>query len=344
MRINITLLVIGLMNSAAATAQPTLLSTTSTPAAGLQYTAYRNQGFFAQGNAGPAQNWDFSTGIISIKPTVINYASCPSGFNCSSYPGATLEQSSTPAFSAKYNYYSGSTAALSIVGASDSNLAAVTVYSNPDDILRFPMTYGTSYVDSFVWAVTYSSGTYTHIGSDSVIADGWGTLTTPAGTFQNTLRVKRIISGKSAPGACCGAFKYIIYTWYDVAHKDYLLLSNTSVDTSSGQPIVNMNSITFYTGVQSTNVGSVPASNISWQLVPNPAVVSTQASFFLPAAADITLTITDITGHNIRNIESKALPAGDNKITLPIDKLPAGVYIIRLASGSSASYKKLVVQ
>lgn len=77
-----------------------------------------------------------------------------------------------------YDYYQCDEERHSALGNSFNQL------SDPQDLLRFPMTYLDEFVDTYVSEEKW--------GTDSILADGYGTLILPYGTFDNVLRVRDI--------------------------------------------------------------------------------------------------------------------------------------------------------
>jgi hypothetical protein len=73
-----------------------------------------------------------------------------------------------------------------------------TVYSSPDYIYRFPLTFGNTDSCNFAYNLTIPTlFTYSNQSKRVNTVDGWGTLTTPFGTFQ-TVRVKSVITSRDS--------------------------------------------------------------------------------------------------------------------------------------------------
>ncbi|MBL0342969.1 MAG: hypothetical protein IPP71_20125 [Bacteroidetes bacterium] len=67
-------------------------------------------------------------------------------------------------------------------------------YSDPDELYYFPLNYGDQ--DSGTFSVSTSIptiGSYIQAGKRKNTVDGWGSITTPFGTF-NVLRIKSVIT------------------------------------------------------------------------------------------------------------------------------------------------------
>jgi hypothetical protein len=330
------------ISAVAAHAQITLTAATSTPVAGTSDTLHQNTTFLA-GNAGANQTWDFSTqSFSSVNPNV--FEACNSSNNCSTFPGTNLVFSTTGG----YMYYSASATALSNLGVAAGGLNIP--YTNPEDIYRFPFTYGNSYTDTWAATVVNSGVTFYRSGIDSVSADGWGTLITPAGTFTNTLRLKRIMTYQDSTivgtSSVIITYKETLYTWNDLAHKDILYSTSSLVSTIQGSPSTS-NSSTYVSGQSAsapTGVASVSAAALGLQISPNPAHDRVKVALSLKAASNVAVSIMDVTGRAVYTSQNDKLPAGNNEISIATQGFHAGLYLVRVMTENAISTSKLVIQ
>jgi hypothetical protein len=294
------------------------------------------------GTVGANQTWDFTTSTFTAAGSQ-SYEACNASNNCSTFPGTTVV-ANTIASSGGYAYYAGSSTALSIKGIAAGSVNIV--YSDAEDLYRFPITYGNSYVDT--WSATFVSGgvNFYRKGNDSVSADGWGTLKTPAGTYPNTLRIKRIQtytdSANMAGMPIIITYKGTVYTWNDIAHKDYLFNTSSLTTTPQG----GSPSTTSYSRYTTQTVG-IPATtrnNINWTVAPNPARDRAQVTIDVNTASTIAISLTDVSGRVVRTVPAAILPAGTNKVNISLDGLSAGVYSLRILSGSDVVTGKMIVE
>ena len=79
---------------------------------------------------------------------------------------------------------------------------------------------------------------------------------------------------------------------------------------------------------------------------PNPAVTSTNIKFSLAANADVTVSVTDMSGHAVKTIEEKGLSTSMHEITLPTSDMAAGdyIYVIKTAAGDGMASKLTVIK
>ena len=94
-----------------------------------------------------------------------------------------------------------------------------------------------------------------------------------------------------------------------------------------------------------TSVGNYDEDNVSYFYVyPNPA--HSQVNIKLESSTSIfcSISIFDLAGRQLLNIQNKLLTIGLNNISLDVSRFNKGVYIIEVSKGSSVAIQKLVVK
>ena len=76
--------------------------------------------------------------------------------------------------------------------------------------------------------------------------------------------------------------------------------------------------------------------------VQNPIGSSSRVSLSLPSDADVTLSLYDVTGRQIRTL-SDHYEAGTHTIRLDVSSLSSGVYLLNLDAGDQQMTKKLIL-
>jgi hypothetical protein len=76
---------------------------------------------------------------------------------------------------------------------------------------------------------------------------------------------------------------------------------------------------------------------------PNPVRGLASISYDLPAAADVTLDLFDVTGRRVRTLDRGVRAAGSHRVSLDARDLPAGVYWYRLRAGDSVEGRKCTI-
>lgn len=155
------------------------------------------------GNSGPSQTWNFSTTAFDFNDTMNVMAPgwIPSVYTAD-FPQANLVIGYGSGQSENYDMLISNGSGLYVLGGAsdDPQFGVITQeYQNSIDWMRWPCTYGQTYIDT-----AYGDNTAPVAGgsidSSRVIvemiittnADAWGTLTTSYGTY-NTLRISRNI-------------------------------------------------------------------------------------------------------------------------------------------------------
>lgn len=76
---------------------------------------------------------------------------------------------------------------------------------------------------------------------------------------------------------------------------------------------------------------------------PNPAVGAARLTVTLEAPAEVYVSVVDALGRTIRSLVPSALPAGAQEVALDVSGLPAGVYVVRLATERGTASRRLTV-
>jgi hypothetical protein len=87
----------------------------------------------------------------------------------------------------------------------------------------------------------------------------------------------------------------------------------------------------------------LPSGFVLEQNYPNPFRLTTSVSFSIPQAADIRLTLIDLTGREIAVLESGRRSAGTYRVSLQMEGLPTGTYFYRLTAGDYVQTRGLVL-
>ena len=191
------------------------------------------------GSSGPNQSWDYanlmsgeSCDYIAMNPAATPYFdSFPNSdiyFLCTFMDGQGQKTEQHTYYQVEGNtlQLSGNVS-ISITNPSFDSI--FIVYIDPLDWGTFPYSYEDLTDDTFEARVTSYIGGQTIVaiqeGSSTHEVDSYGSLTTPAGTFENTLRVKRIeFAVNSIPGIPFSSPQESYrYTWYGENENGVLL-------------------------------------------------------------------------------------------------------------------------
>jgi len=83
------------------------------------------------------------------------------------------------------------------------------------------------------------------------------------------------------------------------------------------------------------------AEALQIRVFPNPTQHATRLSLKLPNPNSIQLDLLNVQGQFLRSIFSQQQPAGDWQVNIPMEDLPAGIYLVRLQIGGQVALIKV---
>lgn len=90
-------------------------------------------------------------------------------------------------------------------------------------------------------------------------------------------------------------------------------------------------------------VDATPGDFALSQNYPNPFNPSTEITFTLPKAAQVSLRVFNLLGQEVATLVSEYRTAGTHRATFDAQNLPSGMYIYRLESGSQSVSRKMML-
>lgn len=310
----------------------TLTATGCNPTIGEIYNRVFT-GSFNAGSSGTGQTWDISalTGTSSTA-NIVSVASSPNAANHSA-ANIVFKEGTT------YTYMKTSSTAYQFQGTEGP---ASFIYTDLEDILRYPFSYSNSYTDT--WKTTFTSAGYlfTRKGTTTVTADGSGTLITANGNITNVLRVHSVqIYSDSAD---ISGTPYIInynnnqYFWYkDGVHfplaSTYNLTSSASGSTTGG----------FYTNLAvGIKENALLYNDVS--IIPNPTSGNILLKYSLKKSSNVKISILNIIGEEVYINQISSESVGDHFINLDLKSLDKGIYFVKIQAELEAITEKLIIQ
>ncbi|MCW3084959.1 MAG: hypothetical protein JWP12_2325 [Bacteroidetes bacterium] len=314
---------------------------------------------------GASYNWDYST----LTPAFQRYDKFDSPLTFSSIysllfsvfttsygqDNYTITSLPLPAVTvdAAYDFYKKSSSDLRQTGSgyAISGTPLPFIYTSPDIQYRFPVTYlDTDSCDYKFGLPIPSVGYYGQTGHRVNYTDGWGTLTTPFGTF-STLRVKSVVTSVDTAyvdavsfGGNLPAQQRNEYKWFATGMKVPVL----EID---GQMIAGNEVITGVTYIDSSRAG-VPQVGIAentnvanFNVFPNPARDKVFINYSLTADAKIKISISNVLGKTVQVIAEENQAAGQRSVIVDVKELnlSPGIYFVTLESNGLREVKKMVV-
>ncbi|CAN5117682.1 hypothetical protein BH09BAC5_BH09BAC5_01980 [soil metagenome] len=223
------------------------------------------------------------------------------------------------------------------------------VYTASDYIYRFPMNYGNADTSDGQYAINFPGLPYIgqSIHRENAV-DGWGTLITPYDTFtviRQVSYVQRIdtISLDSVTGFAIPRPREIEYKWLangniiPVLEIDAQMIANNEVVTNVVYPD-NYDSTLFQVGINES-----PSIITNASFYPNPSQGSSWLTFHLNEIASVTISISDISGRQVKNFPTQMGLPGNNSRILDLNGLSAGTYYLTIFCESTRITQKIVL-
>jgi hypothetical protein len=318
-------------------------------------------------NTGPNYTWDFSflEPLTQTVDTFFDVSATPFAYQFffnnnilySDYyashalPGTDIDVAGFFSMTEIFNYYKNDASDYKLVGFG-ANLSGVPLSvryrddaGNPDldYIYRFPMDYGN--IDSSSSSYSMSIPGIGHYGQeiDRVNeVDGWGTLTTPFGTFQ-ALRIKSVLDVTDTINIDSLGFGFNIprpqtteYKWFGQGSGIPLL--QIDVQDLFGFPTIS--SIEYQDSLRGSFLGvdniGMPVSEV----FPNPAKNEVTILIDQQFSKKMDVELLDIGGRLIQRFPQQFR---NGQLTFSVADLPNGMYTIRMITDEYALTKKLVV-
>ncbi|RZJ67465.1 MAG: T9SS type A sorting domain-containing protein [Flavobacterium sp.] len=303
--------------------------------------------------AGPNQTWDFGslTGesveqISWINPNNTGYKTtwclfnfyilnCNSQFNASFNLAGEFNEATALenlGVSNLMNHYFKSATQLEskMIGATfnlnGSDVPFTVDYTTPDIVYEFPINYNDNYTHTSTMSMDFNSFGFP-VSIDGTtqrtnFVDGWGSVTTPAGTYANVLRMKTTLAteqyivyeGDEIPVQSTT----VTYKWLDPAHGVPVLEATGS---EAGNTFIPLR-VTFFG--QALKVQTRTFENVN--LYPNPTSGELHLSEDIPVDK---VDVFDMLGTRVGQ-------------SLDISNLATGVYFVKIKSGDANFTRKVV--
>ena len=295
------------------------------------------------GPAGANQTWTMTT--ISSNPAYILNENT-SVVTVASTPYAAQFTNSNVAMTndnVSFVYTNHNSASMTTQGgAGDLLMLGNTIVAplNPDLTLHnFPRTYNSTFTDNYAVDVTINGSVisplvsqvrYKRVATVTDLTDGWGSITTPNGTYNDVLRVKRTDHGKDT-----------IWILPTIGFPPAWSVFSTKDDTSFSYQWLGKE---MKLAVAELNYDSLDQpKTFKWTLLPPPGTVGIEEKtistelFPVPASETVSLrlgnkvetgeyffTVYDVAGKML--MQEKVYATANSSYNFPVQNLPQGLY------------------
>lgn len=304
---------------------------------------------------GAGISWDFSD-LVSVTKDTIDWVDAtdtdPAYFLLwfsSNVAENFLNGFSTDSFSLEdvYNFYDRSSTSLEQTGIAGtlSGIPVPAGFSEPDVVYEFPLDYETEFSSEAEFTFDLIFASFSETRERSSVVDGWGTITTPLGTY-DVLRLESTIfttdileyDGTEIP------FTYTNheYKWLAKEMGIPVLQINTS-DIGGFEAITT---VTYQDTAVISDVTSPYYNAESISVFPNPVTEVLHISVSAPFASDYYFQITDAAGNEKYLSEKTEQQKGNFVLSKNIcdENFSAGIYVLKVfADDTLVAVKKLII-
>ena len=225
------------------------------------------------------------------------------------------------------------------IGVLESGSGSFITYTNEIKALEFPFTYGDSYEDT--WEALYFSLDWGyHYYRDSSIttveADAYGTITTPAGEFENVLRLKTITldySWQNYDGTGwipLGSFTDTHYSWFAPNIK-VAVMTMHEMDWMPGFHTVS------YLVEYNFPVGIEEQPTVQLEIFPNPTTDR------VTLKTEKTINCVSIYALNGQQMNFDASQTNQFQ-TVDLSRYPKGIYLVKIGFEDGGVVTKRIIK
>ena len=324
-------------------AQPVLSGTTTMPL-GEQVGIIRvaATSIDNQGAAGSNITWDFSDmqAIGSQTASFLAPDATPFAGNFGNANVAVSYQSGLQMGSAmvSYEFFSSLASGLIRNGLATAQNVQVS-YSDPQNTLTFPFTYGTTQTDNFAATFATAGQSVEESGTISVTGDAYGNLLLPNASINGVLRVRILQEYTDVVNGIELEFSVETYAWFHPELAYPLLTISTENVVGSPTSVRNVHYAQF---VPSTSIGDI-YPNFSFVSAPNPATDKSNIRFYMPQNAPIQIAVYNAIGQKVTQLLDETLNIGNHELPLSVADYPTGIYFVQLSLNGLTETRRLVV-
>jgi hypothetical protein len=218
----------------------------------------------------------------------------------------------------------------------------IIYYNDPAKLIEYPFAFSDNFTDTYSGSYEMEGMFVKQSGTIEKIADAWGTITTPAGVFENVLRLK------TTRNEIDSMWMDDMFLWRTVTlFKDYEWYTSNSRSpvfaiTISSSALVNDTISYFSTGM--TNIENFSQQTGLLKVYPNPAYDFIKL-YYSPLASDqFTYSLTDLTGRKFVCEEAKSSSAFNQEYRIDLKGFSPGIYFITVTDGNKSSSQKVLIR
>ncbi len=291
------------------------------------------------GNAGANQLWDFSNVTFTEfeESTTVDPSKTP---YASSFPTATLAETSDNVNYAFYKMTATEQVLLGNHGVDDEGEEMTVAYTDPLTIIKTPLTYNGTQSDDYSVSIDIGLGmTMDMSGSLNTVYDGYGTLKTVNGTYNNVVRLKATKVDVTSFFGIESTINSVTYAYYVPGYTNSLFAISEMKISMMGQETTT-NIVYLYDPSFLTSNKNAYLQDLKLSVSPNPANNFVSVDFKDLTSGNYNIKITEQSGASI--MENNVYAMQGDVHTLDIAELKSGLYFLEVSSENGKTVKKIV--
>ncbi len=309
--------------------QPTLTQGNNTNSIGSQADVFFcDTTAFQPGPAGSNVTWNFPN-LVSTLQATLSFKSPSNTTGGSLFPAANLAGETNYLGNIDRSFFLDDVSGRFTVGAI-SNAGSTVDYTDFQQLISFPFTYNDTFTDNFEATTSNMGSMMTRKGTAKVLADAYGSLTTPIGTFNNVIRIKTIMQYKDSSDFLGDVAFYdeVRWEWFSPSSPNQLM-THSRLRINFLGTISTINSVTYQllTGMSLEDENN---SFSAFKILPgsNQNQVTLLVQLENPAKIQV-----ELYSLNMQKLAVYAFPQplyGNQKQELDLPHLSPGVYFFKI--------------
>lgn len=240
-----------------------------------------------------------------------------------------------------YTFYKSSAGSLILTGrgAQFQGLPIGLVLAKKDTMLKFPLRFGNEFAGSFEGNVSLASiGSLSQSGRRQTVADGWGKITTPLGTF-DCLRVKSEV--QEIDSIVFNGLEFPLpnnrteYRWYAKGGKFPILEVIVPQNPLAGGTVIRYKDR--YRPELNTSLSDLNGSR-KFSIYPNPAQHKLELRGEFPSNTGFQLM--DLSG---KVLKEERLNGAQSSVSIGLDEFPPGMYLLKSQTATWEQVDRIVI-
>ena len=298
-----------------------------------RYDGYQQVTNIDPGSGGANLTWNFSTisggtyyegdGAICVDPSTSAFGDSAAVANAN----ICIRSEENPDFG-PYQYYecnstSQNLLAMGFLGVGNNSFST---YTNNATALEFPFTYSDSFNDTWELLMYHFNMGHYFMRDSSIVtveADAYGTITTPAGEFQNVLRLKRTTIDYSwtnygSGWISNGSFTDINFEWYAPNIKVPVMIIQELEWFPNSYEVRYLVEYNFPTGINEgvdTHLEIFPNPTTDWVIIKTDKIINR-------------VSIYSLMGRQLDVVNSKTGRVQSQ--TIDLSSYPKGIYLVEI--------------